>query len=185
MTTITETSGSSVEAAPGSGAPVGGTLPPPVPVLVIVVHGVPAPQGSKRHVGHGVMVESSKKVKPWRQDVVAAALTASEDAAVHDDVPFDGPLAARMVFTFARPQSHYRTGRNARLLRDGAPCQPCSAPDLSKLARSTEDALTTAGIWRDDSRVVEYDRLAKVWADSDPEALSTPGARIEVRRVGR
>lgn len=29
------------------------------------VIGLPAPQGSKKHVGHGVMVESSKKVKPW------------------------------------------------------------------------------------------------------------------------
>ena len=30
------------------------------------VIGIPGAQGSKRHVGNGVMVESSKKVKPWR-----------------------------------------------------------------------------------------------------------------------
>ena len=41
--------------------------------LTFRVYGTPAPQGSKRHVGRGVMVESSKKVAPWRQDVVAAA----------------------------------------------------------------------------------------------------------------
>ena len=35
------------------------------------VHGLPAPQGSKRHVGKGVMVESSKYVKPWREAVKA------------------------------------------------------------------------------------------------------------------
>lgn len=186
MTTLDTT-----PATPGSAAgheavtgALGGTdSPVTAPALVIVVHGVPAPQGSKRHVGRGVMVESSKKVKPWRQDVVAAALTASEQPTVHDQVPLDGPLAARMVFTFARPRSHYRTGRNAHLLRDNAPGQPCSPPDLSKLARSTEDALTTAGIWRDDSRVVEYDRLAKVWINEDPEALPTTGGRIEIRQV--
>ena len=31
------------------------------------VLGLPAPQGSKRHVGEGRMVESSKRVKPWRR----------------------------------------------------------------------------------------------------------------------
>ena len=41
--------------------------------LTIVAYGQPAPQGSKRHVGKGVMVESSKKLRPWRQDVKAAA----------------------------------------------------------------------------------------------------------------
>lgn len=30
----------------------------------IIVHGIPAPQGSKRHVGNGVLLESSKMVKP-------------------------------------------------------------------------------------------------------------------------
>jgi crossover junction endodeoxyribonuclease RusA len=86
-----------------------------------------------------------------------------------------------MVFSFARPKSHYRTGRNAHLLRDGIPGQPMSAPDLSKLARATEDALTDAGVWTDDARVSEYLRLAKVWCGSDPGALPVPGVRIEVR----
>ena len=36
------------------------------------VFGLPAPQGSKRHVGEGRMVESSKRVKPWRRQVAAA-----------------------------------------------------------------------------------------------------------------
>ena len=42
--------------------------------IFIPVRGVPAPQGSKRHIGHGIMIENSKKVKPWRQDVRAAAI---------------------------------------------------------------------------------------------------------------
>ena len=53
---------------------------------------------------------------------------------------------------------------------------------MSKLARSTEDALTDAGLWRDDSRVVEYTRLAKVWANEDRDALGVPGAVIRVWR---
>lgn len=162
--------------------------------LTVLVFGVPAPQGSKsgfaikkggRYTGKVAMNESSKKVKPWRQDVVAATQTTIEDWSTSWAnvmwIPLDGPLHVRMVFSFVRPKSHYRTGRNAHLLRDDAPVQPCSIPDLSKLARSTEDALTTAGAWKDDARVAEYDRLAKVWCGEDPEALATTGCRIEIR----
>ena len=159
--------------------------------LRIVVHGLPAPQGSKRHVGRGVMVESSKKVKPWREDVRAAALDAIACSCTHvqceacaTGYPLDGPLTASMVFTFVRPKGHYRTGRNAHLLRDGAPERPATLPDLSKLIRSTEDAITSAGVWRDDARVVEYRRAAKVWAGEDAEALSVPGAVIRVWPLG-
>jgi hypothetical protein len=41
--------------------------------VCFTVYELPAPQGSKRHVGNGRMIESSTKVKPWRQAVIAAA----------------------------------------------------------------------------------------------------------------
>lgn len=151
------------------------------PIFALEVLGRPAPQGSKRHVGNGVMLEMSKYVRPWRQDVRAAAetLLARVDRTLF---PLDGPLLVDMVFSVARPKGHYRTGRNAHLLRDTAPARPQGMPDLSKLTRSTEDALTSAGVWKDDARVVEYGRLAKIYADSDdPDALSAPGAVIRVR----
>jgi Holliday junction resolvase RusA-like endonuclease len=151
------------------------------PIFAVRVHGLPAPQGSKRHVGHGRMVESSKHVAPWRDAVRGEAARVVDE--IRDGspwVPYDGPLVARMVFTFARPKGHYRTGRNAHLLRDGAPAYPQGPPDLSKLLRSTEDALTDAGVWRDDARVVAYARAAKVWAGEDPEALDRTGALIAV-----
>lgn len=148
-------------------------------VIDLVVYGRPAPQGSKRLVGHGQMIESSKHVKPWRDDVKAAAETW---LAQHRPwTPLDQPLLVRMVFTAARPRSHYRTGRNAHLLRDGAPARPAGKPDASKLIRSTEDALTDAGVWRDDALVVEFERAAKVYIGEDPEALQSPGARIVIR----
>lgn len=117
------------------------------------VYGLPAPQGSKRHVGHGVMVESSKKVKPWRQDVVQAALDAVRN---HQDfAPFTGPVAVRITFYFPRPKYHYGTGRNAGILKPGAPQFQTANPDLDKCVRSTFDALTTAGVWHDDNLAAE------------------------------
>jgi Holliday junction resolvase RusA-like endonuclease len=135
-------------------------------VITIIVHGMPGPQGSKRHVGKGVMIESSKKVKPWRQDVVAAAVEAHKGAEA-----LDGPLLVSMVFTLPKPKS---APKRRRTWAD-------KKPDLSKLARSTEDALTTAGVIRDDARIVEYERLAKVFPGEDPDALSSPGVRITIR----
>ncbi|MBZ6085876.1 RusA family crossover junction endodeoxyribonuclease [Streptomyces olivaceus] len=153
--------------------------PRPAPSgISLTVYGLPAPQGSKRHVGNGVMVESSKKVKPWRQDVKQAALdTVAEHA---DWTPLDGPLIASMVFTFARPKGHYRTGRNAHLLRDSAPPRPHGMPDLSKILRSTEDALTGI-VWKDDARVVGYAQLGKHYAGTGaPDVLAMPGCVIRV-----
>jgi Holliday junction resolvase RusA-like endonuclease len=148
-------------------------------MITITVHGTPAPQGSKRHVGRGVMVESSKRLGPWRDAVRADAIYATELFGEWP-APLDGPLLVDMVFTFARPRSHYRSGRNAHLLGARAPRFPVGPPDLSKLARATEDALTDAGIWVDDSRVVAYGRLAKVYPGDDPDALDTPGVVIRV-----
>lgn len=139
--------------------------------LVVVVYGMPGPQGSKRFVGvskrtgRGIMVESSAKVRPWREAVKLAALAARAGRA-----PIDGPVFARMVFTLPKPLSAPKRRRT----------WPDKKPDLSKLVRSTEDALSDAGVWRDDSRVVEYERVAKVYPGEDVDALDAPGARIEV-----
>lgn len=159
-------------------------------MLIITVYGAPAPQGSKsafrnQHTGRIQQVESSKKVKPWREAVKHAALDAiGRPGDAWRQPPLDGALVVDMVFTFARPRSHYRTGRNNWLLRDNAPPRPISAPDLSKLVRSTEDALTDAAVWVDDARVTEYGRLVKVWANgADQDALDRPGAVIRVRRL--
>lgn len=130
----------------------------------IEVRGIPAPQGSKRHVGNGRMVEMSKSVGPWREAVRA------ETARIMLK-PIDGPVCAEIVFTFTRPRSHYRTGRNAHLLRDGAPGMPAGRPDIDKLARAVLDGLTMGGAWQDDSQVVAltlrkcYGALAgcKIW----------------------
>lgn len=145
----------------------------PRPPLEIVVYGRPAPQGSKKHVGdtkegRAILVESSRHVGPWRELVHAAAVAARMGSA-----PLDGPLVARMVFTLRKPKSAPK----------GRRIYPDRYPDLSKLIRSTEDALSNAGVWADDARVVGYTRQWKCYPGEDPEALEAPGARIRVQTM--
>lgn len=141
--------------------------------LRLVVYGLPAPQGSKRFMGvrggKGVMIESSKKVKPWRQDVKTVA-----EATRAGRAPLDAPLRLHMVFTLPKPKSAPKRRQT----------WPMRTPDLSKLARSTEDALTAAGIWADDARVVEYGLLAKRYPGEGHLALEAPGAVIVIEVMG-
>lgn len=133
-------------------------------VFTFTVTGRPAPQGSKRSLGNGVMIESSKHVKPWREDVRHAA-TRARPASANDGVLFDGPVHLYITFYFARPKSHYGTGRNATTLKPGMPSFVSRMPDLSKLIRSTEDAMTSALVWRDDAQVVAVD-CRKVYSEN-------------------
>jgi crossover junction endodeoxyribonuclease RusA len=131
------------------------------------VTGTPAPQGSKKGFvnprnGRVILTESSKKVRPWRQDVVEAATEAAKAQAWE---PIR-QVRAVMVFSFRRPKSHYRTGRNAHLLRDDAPYWHSQKPDGDKLARSTLDALTSSAVIGDDSNIVDLN-ASKIWAAAD------------------
>ena len=108
--------------------------------ITISVVGLPAPQGSKRHVGNGIVIESSKRVAPWRESVKSAAVEAMGGIALR----LDGPLYLLVTFYMPRPKKP-----KAHM--------PDRAPDLSKLIRSTEDALTEAGVWADDARVVRVE----------------------------
>ena len=113
--------------------------------LTFVVFGLPAPQGSKRHMGNGIMVESSKAVSPWRQDVKHAAL-----ACIPHDWNTASPMVLSVVFRFKRPAGHI--GKKG--LKPSAPqhCTSARTGDLDKLLRSSCDALT--GIAFDDDRQV-------------------------------
>jgi Holliday junction resolvase RusA-like endonuclease len=115
--------------------------------LTFTVAGMaPQPQGSKRHLGKGVMVESCKNVKPWRYLVQQAAVSTG-----HPTITTG--VSVSVVFLFQRPKGHYRSGKNAHVLRDAAPRWHTVKPDGSKLLRSTEDALVDAGLLRDDSLI--------------------------------
>ncbi len=140
------------------------------------VIGVPAPQGSKRamvnrHTGRASLVESSARHKDWRALV---SLTAAENRPAS---LLTGGLNLAAVFRFARPASHYGSGKNERTLKPSAP-RGISKPDLSKLVRSVEDAMTGI-VYHDDSQIQSYNGTRKVWVDR----WEHPGVDIVVEQT--
>ncbi len=123
----------------------------------------PAPQGSKKSVGKGRMIESSKYLKPWRKKVIKAAAEVLAEQC--EGVPFDGSLSVKLFFRMHRGKSVRRP-------------LPCVAPDLDKLVRGVLDGLTQGGLIADDSRVVS---LTAVKHYATPE--SGQGVSITITKV--
>lgn len=139
--------------------------------LFASVIGVPGAQGSKAFKGmvkskSGRMVprliESSKKVAPWRDAVAAAVASANTGGIYFDD-------AVRLTVTFIMPRKGEPKGWTRHHTR---------APDLDKLVRSTCDAMKTSGAWRDDCLVVEL--VAKKVSAEEGEPS---GARIIIESL--
>lgn len=135
-------------------------------MIAVFVPGNPAPQGSKKFVGksgagRAIMIESCKRLPGWRESVRAALLN-DENRPKHR---FEGPVHMEAEFVLPRPKSAPKT-KAARADKK---------PDASKLLRAIEDAITSAGVWRDDAQVTSLmvtKRIAKIG--------ETPGCHIEI-----
>jgi crossover junction endodeoxyribonuclease RusA len=145
--------------------------------IILRVLGTPAPQGSKRAFKHKttgnvvVLEQQHGRVTSWRKAVLDAVDGATGFTA-------GCPVSLGVTFLLELPRSHYGTGRNAGTLRPSAAQFPATMPDLDKLVRSTMDALTAAGMWRDDGQVTSI-HAAKSYAD--PATL--PGAIIFIKEA--
>jgi Holliday junction resolvase RusA-like endonuclease len=132
--------------------------------LVVRVHGTPARQGSKSFKGmrgkHAVMVEADDNLPAWRKAVIAAAENAKIATGwlmLNEAVDLTAWVYLRRPKTVTRA---YPTGR-----QDG---------DEDKYLRAIQDALSMAGVYYDDSLVVDG-HIHKRYADGRP-----PGATIRI-----
>ena len=130
------------------------------------VPGIPRPQGSKRHLGNGVMVESSKHVKDWR---AAVAYTAAQIMDCRPD--FAGGVAVTLRFEFQRPKSHYRSVKGTLQPKDSAPSKVTTKPDIDKIVRAVLDACAGV-VWADDAQVY--------WVEAEKVYGPRPGVSITV-----
>lgn len=140
--------------------------------ITIRVAGRPQQAGSKRAFKAGsrvLITDANKLLLPWQQAIRHAAAIALPMGFE----PFRVPVFVKASFYFARPQGHYRTGRQAGQCKPDAPYWHAAAPDLDKLCRAVGDALT--GV------VVADDRLIAGWHAWKRYSDSTEGAIIVVR----
>ena len=86
----------------------------------------------------------------------------------HFKRPTSEPVSLRLVFEMQRPKYHFRANGE---LKPSAPLMHMKQPDLSKLVRCVEDALT--GIVYVDDRQVWNEPAEKIYSDR-------PGVEITV-----
>lgn len=139
-------------------------------MISFTVHGKPAPAGSKRGFYNAkakrvIVTDDSKGSRPWKAQVSDAAAQAMNGREL-----LDGPLLLELTFWMPRPKGHI--GRRGNVL-PSAPHAPAVKPDLLKLARAVEDALSGV-CYRDDAQIV---------AETLQKAYTAGGARVEVRIV--
>lgn len=109
-------------------------------------------------------MDTAKGKDSWQSRVSLFASQAMADVKLTTE-EFTGPVTMRIQFCFSRPKSHFRTGKNAHLLKADAPENHIQKCDLTKLVRCTEDALTGIA-WKDDCQVVER-MERKGWSEED------------------
>lgn len=146
--------------------------------FTVRVYGRPMPEGSKTaflvkrpsgKIGAAVTEADQSKTKAvWRADVVAAARRELDAGAQ----PFAQyvPLAVTVEFLLPRPTSEPKRRRT---------WPSKQVADLDKLVRAMCDAFTVAGVWHDDSQVVEIHASKDFVSVEHPE----PGAAIVVEPI--
>lgn len=132
------------------------------PAITITVLGSAQPAGSKksyvpldrngnpyRRPNGGVAVQTvdaNSKAKDWKQQVAYAAREAYHGPLL------DGPLRVSLRFFRPRLLGHFNS-RGELNKKGRESIAPTSKPDVLKLARGVEDALTGV-VWRDDAQIV-------------------------------
>jgi Holliday junction resolvase RusA-like endonuclease len=104
------------------------------------------------------VVDANPNTKDWQKQVAQVASQVWGERQL-----LTMPLAVQFVIYKVRTKNHYGTGRNADQLKPDAPAYPASAPDVLKLARGIEDALTGI-VYRDDAQIV-HEELRKEWGE--------------------
>jgi Holliday junction resolvase RusA-like endonuclease len=120
----------------------------------------PMPAGSKRAfairkggvpTGRIAVVDACKESRSWKDAVANESAIAMRKESAH--MLSDCPIFLTVKYYLPRPASHFGSGKNAAVVKASSPRFPISKPDVLKLTRAVEDAMTGI-VWRDDSQVV-------------------------------
>ena len=125
-------------------------------MITFWVDGLPAAQGSKKHVGRGIMVEANKNLPAWRKAIETTV------AELHKGEPIDEPVIVRADFYLPKPKKpRWPT--------------PATALDTDKLQRALGDGMEKGGLLRNDARII-------MWVATKHYAKDRTGCQVAVFR---
>lgn len=145
--------------------------------IEFVVPGAPIGQGNMTQNRYGIIYDSTKGLRPWREMVTGHALRAMNMARNKSAglQKFTSSVGLHVCFVMPRPKSYPKTKF----------VPATKKPDLDKLMRAIGDALTDARVWVDDSQVVESfasKRLADFGESPGVHILVTSKVMPEIMR---
>lgn len=109
------------------------------------------------------VTDDNPKSRDWKQQVAHAA------SAAYRGPLLTGPIRFALHVVRPRPKGHFTAKGSLNKTGSETPF-PITKPDVLKLARGVEDAISGI-IWNDDAQIVD-EHLTKAWGDQ---------ARIEVK----
>jgi Holliday junction resolvase RusA-like endonuclease len=126
----------------------------------LFIEGEPRPQGSKTPVQRGgkiILIEAQKQLPAWREHMTKMLQLKQ----LEETQPFTTAVNVALTFWLTRPKSVKRQ-------------YPTGTYDIDKLTRAVLDSITKAGVWRDDSDVVDL-TVRKTYAD-----MHEPGVLVSI-----
>lgn len=82
-------------------------------------------------------------------------------------VPISGACRVDLCFYFERPKTHWKHGKEYKVLKESAPVYHETKPDVDNLSKLIMDCASNAAIWVDD-RLVSIVNVTKKWATHEP-----------------
>ena len=117
------------------------------------------------------MTDDCKTSRDWKTDVKHAAV------AIYQREPLTCAVRLTLVFVLPRPQGRLSgTGRNVGVLKPSAALFHVIKPDVLKLARGVEDALTD----QDHLAATTPRSSRNIWRSAIPNQGETPGG-VQIR----
>ena len=124
--------------------------------LTFRIYGNPKPQGSKKHIGNGRMIEANPGHHHWRL-ICQTTLTKE-----YQQKPLEQPIHITATFYLPKPKKpRYPT--------------PATGYDLDKLCRALGDALEKANIITNDARIIHW-HATKTYANQQ----NPPGVHVTI-----